>query len=124
MWSPAPHSEANSEVLRGQPAGGRDGADAALEAGDALLERGDGRVADPGVDVAVLLQGEAGRGIRGVVEHERTWSGRSAARARRSPRPGCCRRELPGCGIRIPYLPCKDATASSAAGATVCRYMP
>ena len=32
---------------------------------------GDGRVGEAAVDVAVLLQGEAGRGVRGVVEDER-----------------------------------------------------
>src|SRR6185312_13328840 len=37
---------------------------------DTLLERGHGRVGNPGIDVAVLLQGEPGCGIRGVVEDE------------------------------------------------------
>ena len=45
--------------------------EAALERGDALLEARDRRVREAAVDVAVLLQGEAGRGIRGVVEDER-----------------------------------------------------
>ena len=44
--------------------------DAALEGGDALLERGDRGVADPRVDVAVLLQGEEVGGVVGVLEDE------------------------------------------------------
>ncbi len=42
---------------------------AALERGDALLEHVRGRVHDPGVDVAELLQPEQARGVLGVVEH-------------------------------------------------------
>src|SRR5690606_4520006 len=38
---------------------------------EALLERCDGRVADAGVDVAVLLQREEVRGVVRVLEHER-----------------------------------------------------
>ena len=48
-----------------------DGPETALERRDALLEARDRRVREAAVDVAVLLQGEAGRGIRGVVEDER-----------------------------------------------------
>ena len=44
--------------------------DPALERGDALLECCDRRVRQPAVDIAVLLQREAGGGIRGVVENE------------------------------------------------------
>ena len=50
---------------------GGDGADAALERGDAFLEGRNGRVADARVDVAVLLQGEEVRGIVGVLEDKR-----------------------------------------------------
>ena len=53
-----------------EAARGGDGAEAALEGGDALLEAGDGGVGEAGVDVAVLLQREAGGGVRGVVEDE------------------------------------------------------
>ena len=53
------------------PAAGRDGADPALEAGHALLERGDRRVAEARVDVPVLLQREQVGGVLDVLEHER-----------------------------------------------------
>ena len=43
-------------------------ADAALERGDALLEDVGGRVHDPGVDVAELLEPEEAGGVGGVVE--------------------------------------------------------
>ena len=56
------------DELCAETAAGGDGAEAALEGGDALLEACDCRVREPGVDVAVLLQGEAGRGIRRVIE--------------------------------------------------------
>ena len=72
--------------------------EAALERGDALLEAGDRRVREAAVDVAVLLQGEAGGGIRGVVEDERAGlvdRQRAGAGARH---PGCCRRGWRGCG--------------------------
>ncbi len=59
------------DVLRAEAAGGGDGAEPALEARDALLEARDGRVGESRVDVAVLLQGEPGGGIRRVVEDER-----------------------------------------------------
>ena len=45
----------DGQELGGLPAGGRDRADATFEAGHALLERGDGRIADAAVDVAELL---------------------------------------------------------------------
>ena len=45
-----------------------EGPDAALESGDALLEHVGGRVHDPGVDVAELLQSEEAGGVIGVVE--------------------------------------------------------
>jgi hypothetical protein len=57
--------------LRRLAAAGRDRADPALEAGDALLERRDGRVGQPAVDVAVLLQGEEIGGVLRVLEDER-----------------------------------------------------
>ena len=59
------------DVLRAEARRGGDGAESALEARDALLEARHGGVREARVDVAVLLQGEAGRGIRGVVEDER-----------------------------------------------------
>ena len=52
------------------PEGGRYRTDAAFEGGDALLQRGDGRVGQAGVDVAVLLQGEEVRGVVSVFEDE------------------------------------------------------
>ena len=57
--------------LRRLAAAGRDRADPALEARDPLLERRDGRVAEPRVDVPVLLQREQVGGVLGVLEHER-----------------------------------------------------
>ena len=48
-----------------------DGADAALQRRDPLLERGHGRVAEPRVDVPVLLQREQVGGVLRVLEHER-----------------------------------------------------
>ena len=55
--------------LRREPARERDGAAAALEARDALLEHRDRRIHDPRVRVAVLLQVEIrGRGFR-ILEH-------------------------------------------------------
>lgn len=59
------------DVLRRQAARGGDGAEAALEARDALLEARDGRVREARVDVAVLLQGESRRRVSRVVEDER-----------------------------------------------------
>ena len=55
--------------LRGDPAGERHRAGAALEVRHPLLEHGDGRVHDPRVRVAVLLQVEVGRRRLGVFEH-------------------------------------------------------
>ena len=55
-------------------AGGGQRPETALEAGHALLERRHRRVADPAVDVAVLLQREEVRRIGGVLEDEaRVW---------------------------------------------------
>ena len=70
MWSPAPHSAADGQELGRLPARRGHRTDAALEAGHPLLERGDGRVGDAAVDVAVLLQGEQVGGVGGVLEHE------------------------------------------------------
>ena len=44
------------------------GGDAAFEGRDALLEHAGGRVHDPGVDVAELLEPEQAGRVRGVVE--------------------------------------------------------
>ena len=59
------------ERLRRLAAGDEQRADAALEARDALLHRVLGRVHDPRVDVAELLQREQVRGVLGVAEDER-----------------------------------------------------
>ena len=56
--------------LRGEAARESDGTGAALEVRKALLERGHGRIHDPAVDVAVLLQVEVGRRRFRVLEHE------------------------------------------------------
>ena len=61
---------ADDEELGRLTAGGRHRADSAFEAGHSLLERGDGRVADAGVDVAELLQREEVGSVGGVLEHE------------------------------------------------------
>ena len=61
----------DQQRLGGLAAGGGDRADPALEAGDALLERRDGRVAEPRVDVPVLLEREQVGGVLDVLEHER-----------------------------------------------------
>ena len=58
------------DELCGEAAGCGDGAEPALEARDSLLEGCDSRVCHPAVDIAVLLEGEAGRGIRRVIEDE------------------------------------------------------
>ena len=60
------------DELRGEAAGGGDGAESAFEACNAFLEGCDGGIAHARVNVAVLLQREASGGIRSVVEHERT----------------------------------------------------
>ena len=83
MWSPASHSAADRQELGRLAAGRRHRADAAFEAGDALLERGDGGIADAAVDVPVLLQGEQIGGVGGVLEHE---AGRLEDRHRAGPR--------------------------------------
>ena len=56
--------------LGGEAARERDGAGSAFEVREALLERGHGRIHDPAVDVAVLLQIEVRRRRLGVLEHE------------------------------------------------------
>ena len=58
------------DELGSHAGGGRYRTDAAFEGGDALLQRGDGRVGQARVDVAVLLQGEEVRGIVSVFEDE------------------------------------------------------
>src|SRR5207248_660787 len=83
-------------VLRGEPAGERHRARAALEVRHALLEHRGGRVHDAGVRVPVLLQVEVGRGRLRVLEHV-AGSGedghRACARVRVGPLPGV---QLPG----------------------------
>ncbi|MCY1232589.1 hypothetical protein D9M72_450890 [compost metagenome] len=58
------------DELRGHARRRRNGSDAALQGGNALFERCHRGVADPGVDVAVLLQGEEVGGVLGVLEDE------------------------------------------------------
>ncbi len=58
------------EELGGEAARGGDGADPPVERRHPLLERGRGGIGDPGVDAAVLLEGEQVGGIGGVLEHE------------------------------------------------------
>ena len=70
MWSPAPARAVNTQQLRGLAARGGHRADPTFEARHALLEGGHGGVGDPGVDVAVLLQGEQIGRVGGVLEHE------------------------------------------------------
>jgi hypothetical protein len=57
--------------LRGLAAGGEQRTDAALERGDAVLDRGLRRVHDPGVDVAELLEREQVGGLLCGVEDVR-----------------------------------------------------
>ena len=57
--------------LRRLPGRGQQRADAALQRREPLLDHVGGRVHDPGVDVAELLQGEEVRGVVGVVEDVR-----------------------------------------------------
>ncbi len=59
----------DDEGFGGLPRGQRQPRNAAFERGDALLEHVGGRVHDPGVDVAELLQGKQSRGVVGIVEH-------------------------------------------------------
>src|SRR5699024_10742365 len=66
-----PGERREGDELGAHPGRGRDRPDPALERGDALLEGGDGGVADAGVDVAVLLQREQVPGVVRVVEDER-----------------------------------------------------
>ena len=58
----------DAQRLGGLTGGERDGAEPALQRGDALLEHVLGRVHDPRVDVAELGQPEQGRGVVGVAE--------------------------------------------------------
>src|SRR5699024_10093370 len=61
----------DGEGARSLAGGQHERADAALEGRDAVLDDAGGRVADPGVDRAEVLQGEAGGGGVRVREHER-----------------------------------------------------
>ncbi len=54
------HERGHAQVQRGLAAGGGNGANAALQSGDALLEHGGGGVADAAVDVASAFQIEQG----------------------------------------------------------------
>ena len=63
-----PHQRRDREMQRRLAAGGADGADAALERRDALLEHGDGGVRDPRIDVAGALEIEQRGGMIDVAE--------------------------------------------------------
>ncbi len=52
MWLPAPISVAMARCSAAWPLAVADGADAAFERRDALLQHGDGRVGDARIDVA------------------------------------------------------------------------
>ncbi|TPW13306.1 MAG: cystathionine-beta-synthase domain harboring protein [Acidimicrobiaceae bacterium] len=97
---------ADGEELGRLAARGGDSPDATLEAGDALLERGDGGVGDAAVDVAVLLQREQVGRVRRVLEHE----------AR-----GLEHRYRPRSGGRVGPRPGVDGTRAKAPG-TFCRH--
>ena len=104
------HQRCKGDVLRGQAARGRDRADAALEARDPFLECRNGGVGDPGVDVAVLLQGEPGRRIRCVVEHEsRGLVDGEGSGARHRIRNVAC---VDGAGAEAPFPVCTVCTCT------------
>ena len=107
------------DVLRAQARGGGDGAESALEARDALLEARHGGVREARVDVAVLLQGEPGGGIRGVVEDER---GRLVDRERAGARDlvGDVAR-MDGAGLEAEFAVCHGFTLLRPAGASAAR---
>jgi hypothetical protein len=67
---PGSSQRGEGDEFRGHAGRGSDGADAAFERGDPLLEGGHGGVANPRVDVAVLLQREEVGGVVGVLEDE------------------------------------------------------
>ena len=68
MLSPARARLRIESVSAAWPEATREGRDATLERGDALLEHVVGRVHDPGVDVPELLEPEQPCGVVGVVE--------------------------------------------------------
>ena len=91
-------------------------AETAFEAGDALFERGDRRVADARVDVAVGAQREEFGGMLGRVEDEaRRKVERLRARAGRRIRLAC-RRAARACEIRSGDLP--KSSRADVAGCT------
>jgi len=65
------HQAVDSDELSGLAARHGEAGDAVFERCDALLEHVGGRVHDARVDVAEFLQGEQGRGMRGIFENER-----------------------------------------------------
>ena len=79
----SPHQRGNAQVQRGLPAGGADGANAALQRRDTLLQHCIGRVADAGVNMPCPLQVKEGCGVVAGLKHKRggevNWHG---ARAR------------------------------------------
>ena len=68
MWSPASAMLRIASVSADWPDGDQQRADAALQGGDAVLDDRLGRVHDPGVDVAELLQREQLAAVLGGVE--------------------------------------------------------
>ena len=65
------HQGGNGQVQRGLPAGGGDGAYAALQRGDPLLQHRIGGVADAAVHMACALQVEEGLRMFAGLEHKR-----------------------------------------------------
>ena len=86
------------EQLGGLAARRGHGADAALEAGHALLERGDGRVADAGCRCSRTSAARTGRRRRRRPRTRSSSSGRSGRPGRPSSGPAAHRRGPPGCG--------------------------
>ena len=76
------HQRGDGQVQRRLAAGGGDGADAAFQRRDALLQHRIGRVADAGVDVAGAFQVEQRLRVFAGLEDERGASGGSARPAR------------------------------------------
>ncbi len=121
MWSPAPARRDHDEELRGLAARGGDGAQAALQAGHALLEGRHGRVGDAAVDVPELLQREQRGGVR-ARPRTRSWSsGRWARRGRPSSGPGGCRRARRACGSRTARRPVRRCCSRPATYRPVAR---
>jgi hypothetical protein len=70
MWSPFFRCASTSRHDRRHAAGRGDAVLGAFQRGEALLEHGDGRIGEAGVDVAFLFAGKALGGLRGALEDE------------------------------------------------------